>query len=64
MNLEVTAVEPDSANITYLPMRYRFTNAEMQEFIRPHLTTVVDIELLRLPSEDVFRIAPYVSRRI
>jgi hypothetical protein len=54
--LEVTATEPGTAGIVYLPMRYRFSNRQMQDFIHPHLTTVVDIELLRLPMEDVYRI--------
>lgn len=59
--LEVTATEPGTAGIVYLPMRYRFTNRQMQSFIRPHLTTVVDIELLRLPLEDVYRIVTLPS---
>lgn len=57
VHLEVTATEPQTPNIVYLPMRYRFTNRQMQDFIRPHMTTVVDITLLRLPLEDVYRIA-------
>lgn len=62
VHLEVTAVEPGTTRITYVPMRYRFTIAEMQDFIRPHLTTVVDIEMLRLPSEEVFRIVKLAGR--
>lgn len=62
VNLEVTAVEPGTDSITYVPMRFRFSNAEMQDFIRPHLTTVVDIELLRVPSEDVFRVVNLPGR--
>ncbi len=52
--LEVSATEPQTDQIAYLPMRYELTSDELVAWIAPHRTTVIDIELLRLPSDRIF----------
>jgi len=57
VSLEITAQEPKSKdNIVYLPLRVDFSPEQIQEIIRPHGTTVVDINLSRVPSNDVFTV--------
>ena len=53
--LEITATEPETEEIIYLPMRYNFSKQDIEQFICPHRTTIIDIELLRLPSPQVYR---------
>ncbi|MBI1374565.1 MAG: hypothetical protein GC159_17750 [Phycisphaera sp.] len=53
--LEVSAAEPQTEDILYLPMRFEFTPQQLVEYIQPHRTTILDIVLLRLPSPDVYR---------
>ncbi len=55
-SLEVSAVEPQTGEILYLPCRIELDNATLQDWVRGHHTTVFDIELLRLPSPAVFRL--------
>ncbi len=53
--LEITATEPETEEVLYLPFRYQFTKEQFEGFIQPHRTTVIDVTLARLPSPDVFR---------
>jgi pimeloyl-ACP methyl ester carboxylesterase len=57
--LEVSAVEPETQDILYLPMRYEFSAEQLNNWIQGHHTTVIDVELLRLPSPNVFKIVKY-----
>jgi hypothetical protein len=57
--LEVTATEPQSDDIAYLPFWYRFSSNNLLDFIRPNQTTIVDIVLLRVPSPSVYRMMKY-----
>lgn len=57
--LEVSAVEPETAEILYLPMRFEFSAAELSRWVRGHRTTLVDVELLRLPSPEIYRLVRY-----
>ena len=54
--LEVTATEPETGEILYLPFRREFNTADLEDFIQPHRTTIIDIDLLRLPSPEVYRL--------
>jgi len=54
--LEITATEPETGEIVYLPLRFEFTRGQLEGWIRGHRTTVVDVELLRLPAPGVFRL--------
>lgn len=56
VHFEITAIEPDSGEIHYLPLTIRLSGEQVEHLIRPFETTVVDITLLRLPSAQVFQI--------
>jgi hypothetical protein len=56
--IEVSATEPLTDNIAYLPLRYELNPKDLLEWIKPHTTTIVDVELLRLPADIVFTIFP------
>ena len=53
-DLEITATEPYSDLIRYLPLRVRLDPTDLAQWIRPHTTTIVDVELFRIPAPDVF----------
>jgi hypothetical protein len=54
-SLEITAVEPETEDIAYLPFRLELNPAQLQSWLQGHRTTIFDVELLRLPSPNVFR---------
>ena len=54
--LEITAVEPQTGEILYLPFRLELDVDQLQQWIQGHRTTVMDVELFRLPSPKVFMI--------
>lgn len=56
MELEITALEPDSDEISYVPLSKKLPATYAQKIIRPFQTTIVDVVLERLPSKNVFRI--------
>jgi hypothetical protein len=51
---EVSATEPETDEILYLPLRFELGTDELVEWMLPHTTTLIDVELLRLPSDKVF----------
>ncbi len=55
-SLEISALEPDTNRVRYLPMRFDFTAEELTSWLVPHRTTVIDVELLRLPQREVYLI--------
>jgi hypothetical protein len=54
--LEVSADDPRTGEVQYVPFRHEFTGTELRDLLVPHTSTVVDIEMVRVPSADVFRI--------
>jgi hypothetical protein len=60
--IEITAVDPQSRptspTVLYLPLRIPLTPADVAGFIQAHRTTVVDVQLLRIPSPSVYGITP------
>jgi pimeloyl-ACP methyl ester carboxylesterase len=54
--LEVSAVEPETGLVRYLPMRFEFTPEQLTSWLVGHRTTIIDIELLRLPQRQVYTI--------
>lgn len=54
--LEITARERETDEILYLPFRFEFGKKQLADWITPHATTVIDVELLRLPSPQVFQL--------
>jgi hypothetical protein len=57
--LEVTAVEPETGDIVYLPFQLQLGVEQLAQWVQGHRTTIIDIELLRLPSPNVFKLTPY-----
>jgi hypothetical protein len=58
-SLEITVVEPETSDILYLPCRIELNGAQLREWMLGHHTTVFDVELLRLPSPNVFRMVRF-----
>ncbi|MGC9329720.1 MAG: hypothetical protein ACP5I1_18950, partial [Candidatus Hinthialibacter sp.] len=57
--LDVTGLEPGAREILYLPMRFHFSRSQLLEWVQDHRTTVIDVELFRLPSPVIYAITPY-----
>ena len=57
--LEISAVEPETEEIVYLPLRMELGRDQLARLIEGHRTTVIDVELLRLPSPAIYRVLPY-----
>jgi hypothetical protein len=57
--LEITAVEPQTGEILYLPFRLELDTDQLVQWIQGHRTTIMDVELFRLPSPRLFTIVPY-----
>jgi hypothetical protein len=53
--LEVTAIEPDTEEIAYIPLRFEFSSATLQQWIRDHNTTILDIVLHRVSSPLIYQ---------
>ena len=56
LDIEITGEEPDSDDISYLPLTIELTKADVSRVLQGFRTTVVDVTLLRLPSQRVFRL--------
>ncbi len=56
LDLEITGCETQSRDIRYLPVRVRLSAANLRRMLQPFRTTLVDVELMRLPSGNVFRV--------
>jgi pimeloyl-ACP methyl ester carboxylesterase len=52
--LEISAVEPETEQIVYLPMRFEFSPDQLTRWIQKDRTTIIDVQLLRLPSPEIF----------
>lgn len=50
--LEITATDPETDRILYLPLRLEMPNETLQTWLRPHETTIVDVTILRIPAEE------------
>ena len=57
--LEITAVDPETNEVLYLPMRVELSTETLTQWIQGHRSTIIDVELLRLPSPNVFKLIPY-----
>lgn len=54
VDIEIDAVDAATNRILFVPMRLRLSSAQLQAWVQPHRTTIIDVEMLRLPSEDTF----------
>jgi hypothetical protein len=58
--LEITAFEPNAAHddpiVAYVPLSIPNAKDVMINFIQPHRTTVIDVELVRIPRSRIYQI--------
>jgi hypothetical protein len=54
---EVTGYEAESGEISYVPLNIRLTANRLRDILDNFQTTIIDIELARLPSRNVFSIS-------
>lgn len=56
--LHITATEPGTDNIEYVPFNMRLNKDALEEFIRPNEVTLVDLQMYRVPAQEVYKIYP------
>ena len=54
-HLEISATEKETDDIKYLPLRIEFSSDQLKQWIRSHETTIIDVELQRFPSGNVYK---------
>ncbi len=57
--LQVTATEPETRDLRYVPLTWPLAGADLAPLIRPHETTLVEIQLYRYGRDRLFRLYPY-----
>lgn len=58
VSIEITGYDSRSGDISYLPVNFRLEPRQIRKVIKNFATTLVDVELMRLPSDRVFTINP------
>jgi hypothetical protein len=58
VSVEITGYEPDSGDISYVPMNIQLDRAQINALLQSFRTTIIDITLVRLPSDRVFTVEP------
>lgn len=56
VDLEIDALDEQTRRILFVPLRMRIPHADLMQWIQPHRTTIIDVELLRLPSDETFEL--------
>jgi len=56
LDVEITAYEPESDEITYVPLNICLSTEDLIRIVQNYCTTIIDITLVRLPSSHVFKI--------
>ena len=56
VDVEISGHEPLSDDIAYVPLNIRLTAKQVASILRSFQTTIIDVQLLRLPSQKVFAI--------
>jgi hypothetical protein len=54
VDLEIDCIDPKTERIVFLPLRMRLNAEQLARYLRPHRTTLIDVELLRLPARETF----------
>ncbi len=57
--LQVTATEPETRDIQYVPFSWPLNAPDLAPLVHPHQTTLVEIRLLRYGRKRLFRLYPY-----
>jgi hypothetical protein len=65
VNVEITGHEPDSGDISYVPMNIQLESAQVNALVQSFRTTIIHVTLVRLPSTQVFEVskARLIQRR-
>lgn len=58
LSVEITGHEPDSGEISYVPVSLELTRDDVNALLQSFRTTIIDVTLVRLPSNRVFAIEP------
>lgn len=61
IDLEIDIADIDRERLCYVPLRMRIKPHELVKYLQPHRTTVFDIELMRLPTQDAYQIPAFQS---
>jgi hypothetical protein len=56
VDLEIDGVDRVTGRALYLPLRMRIDSELLCKWLRPHRTTILDVELMRIASNDTFMI--------
>lgn len=56
INVEITGHEPLSEDIVYVPIDLKLSQEEIKKVVESFKTTIIDITLVRLPSDHVFEV--------
>lgn len=56
VNVEITGYEPESGDISYVPMNIQLDKEQINALLQSFKTTIIDVTLVRLPSENVFKV--------
>jgi hypothetical protein len=57
VNVEITGHESESGEILYVPLNMRLSAAHVKAVVSSFKTTIIDVQLARLPSQHVFKIS-------
>ncbi len=57
LDMEITGHEPDSDEIAFVPVNIQMTPKQVLGVIQSFRTTIIDVELVRLPTDKVFSIS-------
>jgi hypothetical protein len=58
VDLEIDCIDPKTQRIVFVPLRMRLNAALLAHYLKPHRTTLIDVELLRLPARETFSMYP------
>ncbi len=56
LDVEITGTEPLSSDIQYVPLKISLSGKQVASILKSFQTTIIDIELARLPSQNVFKV--------
>ncbi len=54
VSLEIDAIDHATQRVLYLPLRMAIGADDLAQWIQPHRTTIVDVQLIRLPAKVTF----------
>lgn len=59
LDVEITAYEPESDEISYVPLNMQLKTEDLCRIVQNYCTSIIDITLVRLPSDEVFKVEHY-----